>query len=259
MSLESLMMKHERLVMVNDIHVPFHDEKTLESVKYGLKYMKPDRLILGGDIIDFYSISQFQKDPAKRMSLQAEVTETKGVLEDLVKAVPKGCKVNYLLGNHEERLQKYIHSNSPELHWVDGLKWYQILGLQDLDIRPIDQRWMEYKGIMYSHLNRANKYGGYTAKNLGTDFNRTIVHSHTHKTGHVKHGTLDFYDNGCLCDLQPEYMSGSGPSVWSQAFMVVDYVGKQANFSQIQIKDHMFVYDGRLFTPDGYRKFTKKK
>ena len=584
MSLEKLMEKHERLVMVNDIHVPFHDEKTLESVKYGLKYMKPDRLILGGDIIDFYSISHFDKDPSRALNLEDEINDTYDVLSDIVSVLPKSCKVSYLLGNHEERLQKYVHTNAPELHWVDGLKWNQMLGLHDLNIRPVNKRWMEHKGVMYSHLNRSNKYGGYTAKNLGTDFNRSIVHTHcftddvellsnngwitydkveegitqvatlnkktnkiefnsvnelaihnpsnlikfkgrainisvtpehgmvesdrngkikslpkaneiknkefhfmsggentfedlpytddelryiawvitegsltnqwygtrlyqsqqndgrfeelvalldrlglkykikprkkykgsfnrnfdaylfqihkdeftskihkmlldskkgipkefvnmnrrqfdifldvlnkadghiyndncsqfsskdeltidrlqmmcamngmrtsklkrernhpdfktnnpyyilnicdrkifrlrqdniskdntdnkvwcvnvdngtllvrskgktiitqnTHKTGHVRHGNMDFYDNGCLCDLQPDYMSGSGPSVWSQAFMVVDYIGKQPHFTQIPIEDHKFVYDGRLFTPDGISKFGKK-
>jgi predicted MPP superfamily phosphohydrolase len=257
MSLEKLMMKHERLVMVNDIHVPFHDEKTLESVKYGLKYMKPDRLILGGDIIDFYSISHFDKDPSRALHLEEEINNTYDVLNDILSVLPKKCKVSYLLGNHEERLQKYVHSNAPELHWVDGLKWNQMLGLHELGIRAVNKRWMEYKGVMYSHLNRANKYGGYTAKNLGTDFNRTIVHTHTHKTGHVRHGEMDFYDNGCLCDLQPEYMSGSGPSVWSQAFMVVDYLKEGPHFTQIPISGHQFVYDGRLFTPEGMKKIPK--
>lgn len=251
-------MKHERIVMLNDQHVPFHDVDTIKAVNHGLKHMKPNRVILGGDVVDFYSISRFDKDPLRRLHLDVEVSAVEHYLADLRKAVPE-AKIVYLPGNHEDRLQRYIHVHAPELAWVDELKLPGLLHLEDFDIDWHPSRWYPYRGVIYSHLDRANKYGGYTAKNVGLDVGQSLVHGHSHKTGHVRIGERDFYDNGCLCQAEMEYMAASGPTAWSQAFMVVDYIGGKPYFTQVPIKNHQYVYDGRLFTPNGVGNLRTKK
>jgi len=257
MSLEDIIMKHEKIVMINDLHVPFEDKDTLNSVHRALKDIKPDRVIIGGDLVDFYSISHFDKDPSRRLSLQYEIEQIREYLELLRKAVPN-AKIVYFMGNHEERLQKYIVRNAPELHWVEGLKIPRILGLDEFDIYWHDKRWYEYRGVIYSHLDKANKYGGYTSKNLGADFGKDVVHGHSHKTGNVRVGDTTFYDNGCLCELDAEYLSG--PSLWSQAFMIIDQFGnKERHFTQVPIKNHRFVLNNKLYTPNGTVNLRQKK
>lgn len=254
MSLEQILecdnVKHEKVAILNDIHTPFEDKHALGAVMNGIKYMKPNKVILLGDIVDFYSISRFDKNPERELHLKEEIETNYDMLQTFMKYVPKDCEVTYVPGNHENRLDNYIVKRAPELHWVPGLKWFEILKLKKLGIKHIDKRWMEYRGVMFSHLNKSNKYGGYTAKNLGTDFNRPIVHSHSHKEGHVRHGNLEFHDNGCLCDLNPEYMSEAGPSVWNHSFMVIDYIGDTHYMTQIPITNGKFIYDGRVFSSD---------
>lgn len=248
MSLEQLIMKHEKLILLNDIHIPFEDKQTLQSVYSGIKYTKPDTIILGGDIVDFYSISRFDKDPQRRLRLETEIEPTKEFLANLRKIAPNS-KIIYLEGNHEERLQKYINHNAPELAWVKALQLERILNLEEYGIKYVKKRWIEYKGVIYSHMDKANKYGGYTAKNIGVDLSNSVVHTHSHKVGHVQVADRHFYDNGCLCEMQADYLTG--PSMWGQAIMMVDYVGKDIYFTQIPIQDHKFLLDGRLFTPEG--------
>jgi len=255
MGLEDRIMKDEKVVMLNDIHVPFHDRETISAVHGALKQMKPNRVILGGDIIDFYSISRFDKDPLRRLHLDEEVVETEAYLESLRKAVPKS-KIIYMPGNHEERLQKYINVHAPELAWVKELRLPSLLHLDRYGVEWHDKRWYEYRGILFSHLDRANKYGGYTAKNLGADFGKPVVHGHSHKVGNVQIGDTNFYDNGCLCNLDAEYVTG--PSLWSQAFMVVDFIKDKPYFTQVPIQGSTFVYNGRLWTPKGSMAIPKR-
>ena len=132
-----------------------------------------------------------------------------------------------------------------------------MLGLKENNIKFVPKRFWEYRGVLYSHLDKANKYGGYTAKNIGTDYFKPLVHTHSHKVGHVRVGDLDFYDNGCLCELEAEYLKG--PSVWTQAFMVVDYIKDKPHFTQIQLKDHKYIWNEKLYTPNGKRSLRTKK
>jgi len=250
MSLEEIIknqMKHERLVLLNDLHIPYHDKDTLNSVKRAVKYLKPDILLLGGDIADFYNVSSFNKDPSREHDMYSETSEVKEVLKDMTKWNAKSVK--YIVGNHEERLQKYISKNAPDLHWVEGLKLEKILGLQELNIDFIKDRYWIHNGVMYSHLNKALKWGGSSAKNIGLDYNMPVVHTHTHRIGHTRHGNRDFYDNGCLCKFEADYISG--PVMWNQAFMIVDYINDKPHFRQVNIKDHQFILDGKLYTSKG--------
>jgi predicted MPP superfamily phosphohydrolase len=250
MSLEEIIqnqMKHERLVLLNDLHIPYHDKDTLNSVKRGVKYLKPDILLLGGDIADFYNVSSFNKNPNREHSMHTEVSEVQEILKDMTKWNAKSIK--YLIGNHEERLQRYIVTNAPDLHWVEGLKLENILNLKKLNIDFIKDRYWIHNGVMYSHLDKALKWGGSSSKNIGLDYNMPVVHTHVHRVGHTRHGNRDFYDNGCLCELKAEYVSG--PVMWNQAFMIVDYINNIPHFRQINIKDNQFILDGKLYTPKG--------
>lgn len=250
MTLEDLVMKRERIVMINDVHVPFHDPDTWKSVMAGIRDMKPDKVIIGGDFVDFYSVSRFDKDPRRHLYLESEVGQARVLLKDLRRAVPN-AQIQYFAGNHEDRLQKYINSNAGQLAWIEGLNVAGILGLDEFDISYLDRRSLVYKGVMYSHLGRVNKYGGATARNIGADTKHHVVHTHTHKVGHVSSRGQHFYDNGCLCQLDPEYMRESVPDTWTQAFMVVDYIGQKPLFQQVQIEDNKFIWNGKLYTPEG--------
>ena len=251
MSLEEIIksqMKRERLVLINDVHVPYHDAETVAAVKRGIKHLKPDILLLGGDIADFYNVSTFNKDPSREEDFETEIHEVRDFLKD-VKNNWGAKSVKYMLGNHEKRMQKYISKNSPDLHWVEGLQFEKIMKLDEIGIDYIPERYWNHKGVMYSHLDKALKWGGASSKNIGMDYNTTVVHTHNHKVGHTSHGDRDFYDNGCLCKLEADYVSG--PPMWTQAFMIVDYLNDKPYFRQIQIKDHQFILDGKLYTPKG--------
>ncbi len=61
-----LPINHNNILLLSDIHVPYHNIQALTlALKYGLEN-EVNTILLNGDVIDFYAISRFEKDPRKR-------------------------------------------------------------------------------------------------------------------------------------------------------------------------------------------------
>jgi len=59
-------LTYKKILILSDIHLPFHDVKALEAaLSYGDKY-KPECILLNGDILDCYALSRFVRDPRLR-------------------------------------------------------------------------------------------------------------------------------------------------------------------------------------------------
>ena len=54
--------KVKRYVVLSDIQIPFQDDSALEVAYKLIKDIKPDGVILNGDITDCYAISDFDKE-----------------------------------------------------------------------------------------------------------------------------------------------------------------------------------------------------
>ena len=72
-----------RTVIANDFHGQFRDKKTCGMLFNFIKREKPDRIILNGDIVDFYSISRFDKDPSRKEDLQDELNDGYNLLWEI--------------------------------------------------------------------------------------------------------------------------------------------------------------------------------
>ena len=237
--------KNERIIAINDLHIPFHDNKTLEPVYKFIKEYQPDKLIMCGDMIDFYSISRFDKDPSRKLNLEKEL---KVVSKELKRLRSKtDGEIYYIKGNHEERLNKYVIRNARELYWMDSLSVDSMLGLKDLDITYINERSNTYRGTTYSHMNRSNSYGGYSAKNIGQRLFGDLIHGHSHKVGKVRMGEFTFIDNGCLCELKADYLESPAISGWAQAFAIVTHHEGRKYMEQVDINKHRFIYNDTVY------------
>jgi UDP-2,3-diacylglucosamine pyrophosphatase LpxH len=83
------------LVVISDVHLGTYGCHAEELLRY-LKTIKPQKLILNGDIIDMW---QFSKRYWPRMHMQ--------VIKYFTGILAKGTKVIYLTGNHDEMLRKF--------------------------------------------------------------------------------------------------------------------------------------------------------
>ncbi len=97
------------LVVISDVHLGTYGCHAKELLSY-LKSIKPEKIILNGDIIDIWQFSK-RYWPESHMK----------VVRKLLKFVAEGVPVYYLTGNHDEMLRKFADFNLGSLQLSNKL------------------------------------------------------------------------------------------------------------------------------------------
>lgn len=217
-------------IVINDLHVPFHDNKLLTLFYSFLKDLKPDNLIINGDFLDCFALSSFDKAPGRGKTLLEEVKVGKKILSHIRSLIPR-AKIFYLEGNHEFRMKRYLLKQAPELFDVLEISIPSLLDLKGFHIEYVDggddsswqDTYLKLGDIFVGHFKRVNKHSGMTAKALVEDKGVSVVQGHVHRAG-VFNKTLmtgevlTGIENGCMCDLNPSYIRNPN---WQHAITVI--------------------------------------
>jgi len=213
-------INYSRTIFIPDIHAPFCDTMALEAMYCFIKWWKPETIIYLGDVVDFYAVSHFIRDPERSLKLQDELDEAKSILSHVRRLCPT-AKTYFIKGNHEARLQKYLWSQAKELSSLRTLKLENQLDFTDLKIEYIESGIMKYKGLIVKHGNLVRKYAGYTARGEFEKTGMSGVSGHTHRACTYYHcnenDSFVWMESGCLCKLDAEYLDGQTPN-WQQGF-----------------------------------------
>jgi len=217
-------------VVLNDVHVPFHDGRAVNLVLSYIGTLQPDTVVLGGDVLDFYQVSSFAKDPDRSVRLADELRIARDLLRRLRDLAPK-ARIVYIEGNHEHRLHRFLINKAQELCGLEGLTVADQLHLDELDIeyvpceadRFIDTFiWLVPKRLMVGHFSTLRGNAGATAHALLDQYAVSIIDGHCHSAGFA-HKTLaggrivGAWENGCLCNLDPHYVR---QRKWAHSFCV---------------------------------------
>lgn len=239
---------HQTFVL-GDIHIPFQDDNTLKNVFDCIVDKQPKTLVLLGDILDCYSISRFSKRPDRCRNLQEEINMFYKMMRELKKYIPN-TEIHYVLGNHENRLEKLVLEN-PGLFGLKAIEPERLFRLNELGIYyhktkvKIDNFW-------FYHGDIVRKNAGYSAKAEYEDHRMTDgISGHTHRASSYfstyEKQVGQWYENGCLCKIEPDYLNDPDKANWQQAFTVIDYYDGLNQGTQVLIQDHKFSYGGRLY------------
>lgn len=243
--------KYKRVLFVPDIHAPFHDKKAIKALVAFAKWYKPDVVIYMGDLVDFYAISRFVKDPNRTLKLQEELDSAVGVLKQIDTAI-NGSQKYFLKGNHEARLQKYLWTDAPAIANLRTMRLDRLLKLEELGIKYLEQGRMKFRGMIVKHGDLVRKFAGYTAKGEFDATGMSGVSCHTHRLGvyRVSNEAGDFMwvESGCLCRLDAEYMGGKRPN-WQQGFPIGFYKAgsRRFNVETVPIINGKAMYGGSEF------------
>lgn len=91
-------MKSGKILVCSDIHIPFQDDKAVNAFLKYCKKVQPAKIVLNGDIMDFFRLSRFTKGEG-RNPLQ-EITMCRKFLKSLKELCPSS-EIYYVIGNHE--------------------------------------------------------------------------------------------------------------------------------------------------------------
>lgn len=252
--------KLQKVVVIPDIHAPYEDYRALHGVYKFIKDYKPDKVVQLGDMVDFYALSKFDKDPSRILSLQGEIDVARYHLKELRK-VHKGS-ITMLEGNHEMRLMKYLRAN-PEMASLKSVNTVPaLLGLKDFNV---DYKKSEMiNSVLFKHGNLVRSNSAYTAKGEFDSEGTSGVSGHTHRLGtHYvtnRSGQHAWFEMGHICEPKAaEYMEGKVPN-WQQGFGVMEYnKGKKVwQVHQIPIINNSFIVANKLYEWDAKAKIPER-
>ncbi len=236
-------------VVWNDAHKPYHDPLALRCAEKLICYIKPDYLHYDGDWIDFYTLSKFDKRPTKIADLQNDLNDLKATFH-YHRTIFKNTEFFYELGNHDDRLRRYLWSIAKELSELDALQIQNLLSFKEYDIHMVEyEEGLKINDIfVVQHGDIVSQESSYTAKRLFAKHGGNGICGHTHRGGaYYKkdyEGLHGWWENFCLCDLNPDYTKNPN---WQQGVTVIDFgEGKQFLVEQIPIIDGKCIYGGKV-------------
>ena len=211
-----------KVLIVNDTQIPFQDVRTLEAVEKFWTDFQPDLELYNGDIMDFYSISTFDKNPSRRFRFQDEVDVTHKWLFGRCEANPKARRI-LIEGNHEDRIRRWLWKYGPDIAGLRALELENLLELEDLGIENIP--YMSVVDLLGYRVEHGFKTSASKAYPINVSRFMAIATGSSGLCGHTHHfstyawtdasGGHSYIENGCLCRFDLEYAPFPN---WQQAF-----------------------------------------
>lgn len=222
-----------RVGVIADAQVPFHDEIALKSAVKWLKEKNANTIFINGDWSDFYGISDYIKDPRQR-NFKQELEDCRISLKWLRGEFPNAIIYYNLNSNHELRFQKFLMQKAKELYDIDDWLIENVLKLHESNIIPLK----EYSHTMIGKLpilHGHTIFGRYSnsvskAKTLFDKLKHSAMCSHVHITDEHNSKDLDgkiftTWTTGCLMSLNVEYNPHSNQYNHGIAFVTTETNG----------------------------------
>lgn len=241
-------MKLTKIVALFDIHYPHNID--LSPVLSFIQDFKPNRIILGGDILDLAYLSHWEaSNPGKweGHQLENDINWLSTFIDNLNKDI-KPERIDYILGNHEKWLVDYTDripylkgefDLAKRIHAKD--KNVVITGFN----RVLSIGKLNFIHGVYCNELHAKKHLQVYQKNIRTG------HTHDHQVfssaspinNHVKNAM----SCGCLCNRNAEYAHGK-PNKWVNGFYVA-YMLETGIFYDyfVPIVNGKFVFNGKIY------------
>lgn len=219
--------------IIGDTHLPFHDRHAIDLFISLAKKQGVVGIILNGDILDFHSLSRWDKRPDAHRYAD-EVKLGREFVRWLRWNLPK-ARIIYRDGNHEERLLTYLIRKAPELFELDVLNISSLLKFDESGVEYVTDRRLIRLGHL--HVIHGHEYPHATnpvnpARGLFLRAKAAAVTNHFHQVSEHQERTignkpLGCWSLGCACDLKPYYRPYNS---WSTGFAFVDHF-KGGDFS----------------------------
>ena len=248
-------VKPERIVAyVSDIHFPSEDKGAYKKALKILLGVNPSRIVLGGDILDLDDVSSFAKKKVTQEKTLKDIEYGKEKLLELRDLFPK-AQFDFLPGNHENRLDKYIMHKAPEL------KGFLDLGVL-LDCKKLKIKMHQHNAVIrIGKLNYAhgdNWPGGWGMRNpASTIYDKckdNIIFGHFHRISNHSSRTLrgkqqGAWGNGCLQRLDVEFNKYNN---WQHGISLIYYANNgYFHVQQIRIHDGINFYPNNIVETGG--------
>ena len=248
-----------KICAFGDLHIPYHSPECVALLFQFLKDTQPDWIYILGDLLDCWELSHFRKFPVMNGNdFQKEIELTKKYFADIFQTCPK-TKVVYIEGNHEFRIKSYLMERAKELYFLPSLRLEYLLELHKYpqvhfyELRNKSKFSHNFSKLGYlrlGHADMSRKEAGATAKGLRDELGCNVITGHTHKLAFTPKkyadGVLQGWEAGCLCKLNPDYMSNPN---WQNGFLFIEANKDitQWTITPILIENNSFIFGGKVY------------
>jgi len=226
----------KKFIAFGDVH---GENKYLKIVLDFSKKIKPDYIIISGDLLDFQAISKYDLHKRNVIGINECIRETQkeikwanSVLDDIDKTFPKSKKV-FIQGNHDVRYNKFYTYDYPQ---KENNKIKDALKLDNRGWEYIDIGGYFKLGKLY-FMHGEKFQGDLFAKQAAIKLRKNVRlwHNHTNQSYTIT-SPLDSKDIiecksvGCLCGKDPVYLKGM-TNRWINSFLF-GYIDEKSGLFQ---------------------------
>ena len=216
-----------------------------------------------GDFVNFTNVSRYPLDPHYKKSFSEELDDCRSLFYKLVSCIRKAnpdCVIEWIEGNHEERLSKYLVRDSVRIALMEDEQSEEMLTVPYLfKLHKNNVKWIPATQVhvihghaIVEHGDVSRLYSGYTAKAMIDKRNMSGFSGHTHRMAYTFRKTYtDYYfwiETGCMCNLQPEPSYVKSPN-WQNGWVVGSYNKEKGILypTVIPIINNSFYFEGKLY------------
>lgn len=238
-------------LLYGDTHIPHEDERAVRVVQAIARETQPDLIVHMGDLLDAYPLSRWDKNPARKESLQDEIDRGRQHFAQMRLCSP-GSRFVYLEGNHEDRLRRTLWNlEGPAAVLAEltafkqAMTWPALLGLDALGVEFVpyaeQSRHAFLPKFLLKHGTVVRNKSAYTASGEHDKYGKSGASGHTHRLGlffsRDSNGSHVWAETGCTCKLDPEYMADPD---WQQGAV---FVTLDTTTGAFQVEP-VYIYEG---------------
>lgn len=273
--------KLKRALIVPDSHngysrkdnelIEFHDRLAWNLVLQISKKVQPERIIFLGDMLDFAELSdKFIKSPDFYWTIQPAIVELSWYLFKLRKLNPN-AEMDYLGGNHEERLKKSIINHLIAVYQlkkannanIPVLSVENLLCLNDYNIKyhsdyPNSEIWLN-NHLCCSHGSVVRSESGDTAKSILRNARCSEIIGHIHRmemacaTKFSRKGPSQYkvFSPGTIARIDGVVPANKAHNNWQQGLCIVEYSEENDELFEIipiTINNGKCIFNSELYT-----------
>ena len=221
-------LKNGTALIGSDFHIwPGEPSTCLRAFKKFVADIKPNAVILNGDVMDFPRISRHPQNWESAPDPQEEIEAAQDHLNDIAQVCKRGTHKVWTLGNHDARFESMIANAAPQYRGVRGVHLSDHFGAWSKAMSCFINEGVEGGATMVKHRLK----GGMNATRANTlNAGVSMVTGHLHSQNvrpisdyrpHDRYGV----DTGCVADKEHRAFTYTedSPLDWRSGFALLTY------------------------------------
>jgi hypothetical protein len=244
----------ELKIVLSDLQLPYHDKRAVAAVCNLLADRAASIVEVHqvGDFYDFTGISRWVDGTVGESGLQKELDASRSVQADIHSAY--GGSKTRILGNHDDRLRKYIAAKAKGFAGLRALDFDALTEASKYGWATVPEPYRVAPGVDSVHGLAVRSKAGYTAHAHLERMDTNVVHGHTHRAALVFRTmgstTRWAMETGCLMDRKNATYANAGFVDWQLAIGALYIEGNQTWPVLIELKaDRSLVFEGKRYRP----------